>query len=95
MPALTLFIVYHQVLYEDNTEGFTNSLLDNIKWVAVNEEKPKMYPAFIENRLIKEWEMKEYSHLYQMQRFYQNSFFFHLAKNQDLINTKIYRLRTI
>jgi hypothetical protein len=88
MPPLTLYIVYHKVLYPENTEEFTDNLLDNIKWVAVNEQIQKEYPSFTENRLIKEWEMKEFSPLYQMQRFYQNSFFTHLYKNQDLITTK-------
>lgn len=89
MAPFTLFIVYHKILHEKNIENFSEPLLDSLCWVAVNEEiQEKDYPKYTEGRLIKEWEMKEYSPLYQMLHWQQNSVFHHLYKNLDLIKTK-------
>ena len=84
----TLFIVYHKELYKENIEGFSEELLNRLKWVAVNEEIEKTYPSYTEGRLLKEWEMKEFSPIWQMCHWHQNSFFHHLYKNPHLIQTK-------
>jgi hypothetical protein len=80
--------VYHKVLYEENTKGFDETLKKCLRWVAVNEAIEKEYPPWIENQLIKEWEMPHHSPLYQMLHWYQNSFFHHLYWNRDTIQTK-------
>jgi len=88
-PPLTFYIVYHKVLFEDNTKGFSDSQKNStLMWVAVNEAIEKEYPPWITNRLLKEWEMQNYSPLYQMNNFYQNSFFYHLYNNRTAITTK-------
>jgi hypothetical protein len=87
-PPFTLYVVYHKVLYKENIEGFSDDLLNHLCWAAVNEKIPKMYPSYTTGRLIKEWDMKEFSPMYQMLHWYQNSFFHHLFVNKDMIKTK-------
>jgi hypothetical protein len=89
MPALTFYIIYHKIVYEENTKDFSDTLKNStLFWVAVNEQIEKEYPPWIHQRLLKEWEMPHYSPLYQMSNWYQNSFFHHLYKNHQSIPTK-------
>jgi hypothetical protein len=89
MSPLTFYIVYHKILHEENTNDFSEELKNSIlMWVAVNEEIEKEYPSWINNRLIKEWEMPQHSPLYQMLHWQQNSFFHHLYLNRHSISTK-------
>lgn len=85
MKPLSFFIIFHDKIFEENTESFTpDETKEMFTWVAVNEKVPKSYPSWIPN-LLKEWEMKKHSPLFQMLNFYQNSVFYHLAWNNDLI----------
>jgi hypothetical protein len=89
MKPLTFFIIFHEKVFEENTSGFSPSELEMFKWVAVNEKIHKEFPEWIpKNSLLKEYEMKIHSPLYQMLHFYQNSVFFHLYWNKELIDSK-------
>lgn len=84
MKPLNFFIIFHDKLFKDNVP-----LLPCFTWVAVNEKIPKQIPDWLhKDSLIKEYEMKIHSPLYQMLNFYQNSVFFHLYWNKNLINSK-------
>lgn len=87
-PPFTLYVVYHKILHKENIQGFSEDLLNHLCWAAVNEEIVKEYPDYVKGRLIQEWDMKEFSPLYQMLHWQQNSFMHHLFYNQHLINTK-------
>ena len=90
MKTLSFYVIFHKELYENNTSSFTEeSKKQYIKWVAVNEKITKSYPNWIPKEcLIKEWEMKNHSPLYQMLNFYQNSTFLHLFWNKDYEKSK-------
>jgi len=89
MKALNFFIIFHEKVFEANTSGFSTSELKAFKWVAVNEKVRKEFPEWIpKDSLLKEYEMKVHSPLYQMLNFYQNSVFFHLYWNKELIDSK-------
>jgi hypothetical protein len=90
MKNLSFYIVFHDKLYKENTNSFTpESLKRFVKWVAVNEKIPKTIPDWIpEECILKEWEMKIHSPLYQMLNFYQNSAFLHLFWNKEYKNSK-------
>jgi hypothetical protein len=89
MKPLTFFIIYHDKVFQENTAGFSPTELEAFTWVAVNERIPKQDPEWIpKNSLLKEYEMKIHSPFYQMLNFYQNSVFFHLYWNKDLITSK-------
>lgn len=85
--TLKFFIVFHDKVYQENTAGFTpKELEDNFIWYAVNEKLPKIYPAWAP--VVKEWELAKHNPLMQMNQYFQNSAFFHLYKNQHLIDSK-------
>jgi hypothetical protein len=89
MKPLNFFIIFHDKLFQENTSGFSQIELEAFKWVAVNEKIPKEFPEWIpKNSLLKEYEMKVYSPLYQMTNFYQNSVFFHLYWNKEFLDSK-------
>ena len=89
MKPLSFFIIFHDKLFKENTSGFSPTELEMFKWVAVNEKIPKEIPEWLpKNSLLKEYEMKVHSPLYQMSNFYQNSVFFHLYWNKELIDSK-------
>lgn len=86
MKPLNFFIIYHDQLFQENTSGIPEGIFT---WVAVNEKIPKVFPEWIpKNSLLKEYEMKVHCPLQQMNNFYQNSVFFHLYWNKELINSK-------
>jgi hypothetical protein len=87
---LTFYIVFHQKLFPQNTEQFSHEEMKKwFRWVAVNEKIQKEVRTLFHNSLIiKEWEMKNYSPFYQMLNFYQNSVFFHLHENPEMIKTR-------
>jgi len=88
MKPLNFFIIYHEKVFKENTSGFSDKELGEFfTWVAVNEKVPKEFPTWIPN-LLKEYEMKIHNPLYQMTNFYQNSVFFHLYWNKELIQSK-------
>jgi hypothetical protein len=88
MKSLSFFIVFHDHVFQENTSGFTEGeLREFFTWVAVNEKVPKAPQSWIPT-VLKEWEMKIHSPLFQMLNFYQNSLFYHLAWNKDLIGSK-------
>jgi hypothetical protein len=89
MKPLNFFIIYHDRVFKENTSGFTEKELESFTWVAVNEKIPKEFPDWIpKNSLLKEYEMKIHNPLYQMTNFYQNSVFFHLYWNKELLQSK-------
>jgi hypothetical protein len=85
MKPLSFFIIYHDNLFQENTSGIPEGICT---WVAVNEKIPKVFPEWVKNSLLKEYEMKVHNPLQQMTNFYQNSVFFHLYWNKELINSK-------
>ena len=88
MKPLTFYIVFHKIVFEENTKDFTDSeKKEMLCWIAVNEKIPKSIPDFVEP-LLYEYKMAKYNPLYQMNNFYQNSVFFHLYHNQHLIDSE-------
>jgi len=88
MKPLTFFIVFHDHVFRENTSDFIDGEIQEFfTWVAVNEKVPKDFPTWIPN-LLAEWKMKKHSPLFQMLNFYQNSVFYHLAWNKELIQSK-------
>jgi len=85
MKSLNFFIIYHDKLFQENTSGIPEGIFT---WVAVNEKIPKPFPEWIKNSVLKEYEMRVHCPLQQMNNFYQNSVFFHLYWNKELINSK-------
>ena len=85
MKPLSFFIIYHDNLFQENTSGIPEGICT---WVAVNEKIPKVFPEWVKNSLLKEYEMKVHNPLQQMTNFYQLSVFFHLYWNKELINSK-------
>jgi hypothetical protein len=87
---LSLFIVFHKILFEKNTEEFTDEERKKwFRWYAVNEAIPKKIPDWIpEGNLIEEYKLRKYEPLLQMSHSYQNSTFFHLYWNQELLKEK-------
>jgi hypothetical protein len=92
MKPLTFYIVFHKNLFESNTAGFTDAeKAEMLCWVGVNEKVLKEVPAWLTVTgapILYEYEMRNYSPLYQMSNFYQNSVFFHLYENQHLLTSK-------
>jgi len=90
MKPLTFYIVFHKNLFEVNTAGFTDSEKKNVFcWVGVNEKVSKEIPTgLVQMPILYEYEMTNYTPLYQMSNFYQNSVFFHLYENQHLLKSK-------
>jgi hypothetical protein len=87
MSNLNIYIIYHKNAYVENTAGFPE--LDIFTWVAVNESVEKVNDSWIpKGRLLKEWAMPVYNPLMQMSNFYQNSVFFHLYWNSELLSSK-------
>jgi hypothetical protein len=88
MKILSFFIIFHDHVFRENTSGFTEGeLKEFFTWVAVNEKIHKAPQPWIPN-LLEEWKMKKHSPLFQMLNFYQNSVFYHLAWNKELIQSK-------
>jgi len=83
------FIIFHKNLYKENTDSFQPSDLEQfLRWVSVNESIPKEIPNWLPpNLLITESALQNYTPLYQMNHFYQNSFLLHLSKNRHLVTT--------
>ena len=94
MKPLTFYIVFHKNIFESNTADFTaDERADMFCWVGVNEKVLKVVPAgFLIGAgrvpILYEYDMRNYTPLYQMSNFYQNSVFFHLYENQELLTSK-------
>jgi hypothetical protein len=90
MKPLNFFIFFHDTTFQENTSDFTSQELSNMfTWFAVNEKIPKRNLSWIPpDSLLYEYKLKIHSPLYQMLNFYQNSAFFHLYWNKELINSK-------
>lgn len=88
MKPLSFFIIFHDTVFQENTSEFTkDELKEFFTWIAVNEKIRKGVYTFIPN-LLEEWKMPIHSPLFQMLNFYQNSVFYHLAWNKQLIDSK-------
>jgi len=88
MADLVVYIIFHKGLYEDNTAGFSKEELEVFRWVAVNEKVEKDIPAWLpKHLLLHEYKMPIHDPFQQMNNFYQNSVFFHLYKNPQLITS--------
>lgn len=90
MSAINIFIIYHKNVYQENTQGFSDAEIREIfRWVSVNEAIPKINDGWIPPEcLLRESAMTVYNPLLQMSNFYQNSVFFHLYWNRDLLKSK-------
>ena len=90
MKPLSFYIIFHDHLFQENTQEFSPQEISAFfTWVAVNEKVTKIFPAWLpEGGVLKEYEMKKYSPHLQMLNYYQNSAFFHLFWNPQLINSK-------
>jgi hypothetical protein len=90
MKTLSFYIVFHKEVHQGNTSSFSEeSIKKYLKWVAVNEKISKNYPSWIPKEcLMKEWEMKIHTPVYQMTNFYQNSIFLHLFWNKEYEKSK-------
>lgn len=90
MQFLTTYIVFHKQVFPFNTKDFTQQeLQEYFTWVGVNEKITKQLPdIFQSNNIIYEYKLKNHCPLYQMLNFYQNSVFFHLYKNPELVKSR-------
>jgi hypothetical protein len=87
---LSYYIVFHKKLFT-NESHFTEEEQKVFTYVAVNESIKKTVPDFLatkKEKLLLEWELRYYNPLYQMNRLYQNSFFFHLVRHPQLLQKK-------
>jgi len=87
---LAFYIVFHKVLYPENTSAFLkNEEVKTFVWVGVNESIPKIIPLKMKNYpIIYEHQMRFYNPGFQMNHFYQNSVFFHLYRNPSYLTSK-------
>jgi hypothetical protein len=87
---LTFYIIFHKLLFMRNTETFTKKELEDwFCWYAVNEYIPKEIPDWVPNEcLMKEYKLCKYDADQQRNKSYQNSCFFHLYWNKDLLKSK-------
>ena len=90
MSNLNIYIIYHKNAYKENTAGFSDEeLRAHFTWISVNESIVKVDDEWIPaGQRIKECNMPVYDPLMQMTNFYQNSFFFHLYWNPELLSSK-------
>jgi len=90
MDICKLYIVFHKTLFAKNTEEFTIEECKRwLRWYAVNEGIEKKIPDWMpEDCLIEEYKLRVYDPLYQISKSYQNSTFFHLFWNQELLKEK-------
>ena len=84
---MDFYIVAHKYVIESNYASFTHEEKKRMLcWVFVNEAITKIIPDWIPSEsLIKEYELPVYDPLFQMNNFYQNSFFIHLNRNRYLV----------
>jgi hypothetical protein len=89
-PPLTFYIIFHKLLFARNTEEFTQEEIQSwFRWYAANEEIPKEIPDWLPKEcLIEEYKLRKYDPEQQRNKSYQNSCFFHLYWNKDLIKSK-------
>jgi hypothetical protein len=87
---MEFFIVFHKSLYKDNYNSFSEIEKQRLlRFVAVNEAIPKNIPDWLPNNsLIEEYHLPIYHPLYQLNKYYQNSFLFALVDNLNVIKTK-------
>jgi hypothetical protein len=87
---LTFYIVFHSVLYSENTEDFSlQEILDKFVWVGVNSRIRKTTPLkMINYPFMYEYKMRLYNPMFQDNHYYQNSVFFHLYKNREYLQSK-------
>lgn len=90
MKTLSVYIVYHNKIYDNNTNTFHREhMKQSLIWYAVNEKIVKTpYQSIPEESHIREWELPIYNPLYQMSNFYQNSAFLHIFWNNLHTKTK-------
>lgn len=91
MPnLLSFYIIFHQRIFHSNTAGFSKDQIQKyFVWMGVNEKLPKQIPDKMkEYPFVYEYGMRWQSPLYQMLNFYQNSVFFHLWKNPEVLPQK-------
>ena len=84
MKTLSVYIVYHNKIYDNNTNTFHREhMKQSLIWYAVNEKIIKTpHPTIPEESHVREWELPIYNPLYQMNNFYQNSAFLHIFWNK-------------
>jgi len=89
-PHLTFYIVFHKCIYPENTKAFSRDQIKNIfTWIAVNKSIPKEIPfTMLSYPILYEWKMRFYNPSLQSDRYYQNSVFFHLYRNQEYLKSK-------
>lgn len=87
---LTFYIIFHKVLYPENTREFLeHEQVKTFVWIGVNETIPKTIPLQMSRYpIIYENKMKLYNPGLQMNNFYQNSVFFHLYRNPSYLTSK-------
>ena len=87
---LTIYVIFHSRVYPQNTQAFTTNEIKKVfTWVAVNEAIPKQIPLQMASfPMIQEWKMRFHNPSLQRSRYYQNSFFFHLYRNQEYLQSK-------
>ncbi len=90
VKTLSFCIVFHQRLFYSNTKDFTREEIEKyFLWIGVNEKIPKQIADKAKDYpILYEYKMPHHCPLFQMLNFYQNSVFFHLARNPDLIPCK-------
>ncbi len=86
---VTFFIIFHKLLFARNTEQFTTEEQRAwFRWYAANETIPKQIPDWMPKEcLIEEYRLQKYDPEQQKNKSQQNSCFFHLFWNPNLLQT--------
>ncbi len=90
VKTLSFCIVFHQRLFHANTKDFTREEIEKyFVWIGVNEKYPKQIAEKAQDYpILYEYNMPNHCPLFQMLNFYQNSVFFHLARNPEIVPCK-------
>jgi hypothetical protein len=86
----SFYIIFHKRTYLYNTSDFTEEdIRKYFVWFGVNEKIPKqVHDKMKSYPILYEYELPWYDASYQAQNFYQNSVFFHLWKNSQVLPKK-------
>jgi hypothetical protein len=87
---ISFYIVFHQRVFASNTSEFTEEQIQKyFVWMGVNAKFQKQIPDKMKDYpFVYEYNLTWYDPMYQTLNFYQNSVFFHLWKNPQILPEK-------
>jgi len=87
--SFTLYVVFHKFLVPECYETLSGKALAHLRFMAVNAKIPKDIPETLRHLVIAERSLSWYNPFLQHNRFCESSAFFHVWKNQQLLNEYI------